>query len=173
MKEALHVVEFDHPLGRSLVAATGRGVRLVVLAARTCDPAAIAARDGLELREGGRGPASAGARQILEYFEARRRRFTVGIDLRGTAFQLEVWRALLRVPFGRIVTYGWIAARIGRASASRAVGAACGANPVPVLVPCHRVVASSGIGGFGGGLEMKRGMLAIEGWGSSPTSRRR
>lgn len=83
----------------------------------------------------------------------------------GTKFQRRVWAALRRIPPGRTTTYGQIAQAIGRPQAVRAVGGACGANPVPVLIPCHRVVQTGGgLGGFSGGLEWKRLLLAREGW---------
>ncbi|MBW7996122.1 MAG: methylated-DNA--[protein]-cysteine S-methyltransferase [Candidatus Glassbacteria bacterium] len=85
------------------------------------------------------------------------------LDFGGTDFQKLVWMQLLKIPAGRTRTYREVALRIGRPAAVRAVGSACGANPVPIVVPCHRVVASDGIGGFGGGLELKRRMLAAEG----------
>jgi O-6-methylguanine DNA methyltransferase len=82
----------------------------------------------------------------------------------GTSFQQAVWRALQRIPAGRTLSYGDVARKVGRPGAARAVGAACGANPIPVLVPCHRVLASGGgLGGFTSGLEWKRKLLAREG----------
>jgi methylated-DNA-[protein]-cysteine S-methyltransferase len=82
---------------------------------------------------------------------------------RGTPFQRAVWRALRRIPYGEVRTYGWVARAIGRPGAARAVGGACGANPWPIVVPCHRVVASNGLGGYSAGLEWKRLLLGIEG----------
>ena len=167
----LHVIELDHPLGRSLVAATARGVRLVILdAARAGEVSDLARDEGLEVSEGGQGPAFRAARQLVEYFEGRRRSFNVPLDLRGTDFQLEVWRTLRQVGFGRSVTYGELARRVGRDGASRAVGNACGANPVPVIVPCHRVLARGRrLGGFSGGLDMKRRLLELERVAYEPT----
>ena len=101
------------------------------------------------------------------------RRAAAGEDVRvngqvklvgGTAFQRAVWQALLKIPRGRTISYGELARRVGRPGAARAVGQAVGSNPVPILVPCHRVVASDGtLGGFGGGLPMKRTLLRQEG----------
>jgi O-6-methylguanine DNA methyltransferase len=86
------------------------------------------------------------------------------LNLRGTAFQLQVWSALQQIPLGRVATYGEIAARIGSPGGARAVGQACGRNPVVLFVPCHRVVATQGrLGGFGSGLELKRALLLHEG----------
>ena len=104
-------------------------------------------------------------RQLRDYAAGKPVRFGCRLDLSaGTPFQQAVWRAMLKIPRGEVRSYGWIARKIGRPRATRAVGAACGANPIPVIVPCHRVVASDGsIGGFGGGLGMKRKVLRLEG----------
>ncbi|MFA5041248.1 MAG: methylated-DNA--[protein]-cysteine S-methyltransferase [Bdellovibrionales bacterium] len=80
----------------------------------------------------------------------------------GTAFQCKVWKAMTKIPFGQTRTYGALARRIGKPEASRAVGQACGANPVPFLIPCHRVVAADGLGGFSGGLDIKKMLLNKE-----------
>jgi len=102
-------------------------------------------------------------RQIGEFFAGRRKTFDVPIALRGTAFQLEVWRALLCIPYGETRSYAEIAKSIGRPTATRAVGAANGANPVPIIVPCHRVIGSNGsLTGFGGGIDVKRWLLNFE-----------
>jgi len=86
------------------------------------------------------------------------------LDATGTTFQRAVWREMRKIPFGRTKSYGDVAQAIGKPKAVRAVGGACGANPIPVLVPCHRVLAAHGkIGGFGGGLDWKRKLLAREG----------
>ena len=92
------------------------------------------------------------ASQLDEYFAGER-----------TDFQREVWTELTRIPYGETISYGEVARRVGRPSAPRAVGQANGRNPIPVIVPCHRVVASDGIGGYGGGLNVKRKLLAVEG----------
>ena len=103
------------------------------------------------------------AGQLDEYFTGERRDFDVPMELDGTEFQREVWSELTRIPYGETISYGELARRVGRPSAPRAVGQANGRNPVPIIVPCHRVVASNGIGGYGGGLKLKRDLLAIEG----------
>ena len=87
----------------------------------------------------------------------------VPLDLHGTPFQLEVWMEMLRIPAGHTVSYADVARNIGRPKAFRAVAQACGANPVPVVVPCHRVVASNGLGGYTGGIDRKIALLAAEG----------
>ena len=104
------------------------------------------------------------ARQLEEYFAGKRRRFSVPLAPAGTPFQVAVWTALDDIPYGETMTYGELAAAVGRPAAFRAVGQANGANPLPILHPCHRVVAAGGrLGGYGGGLDVKRGLLALEG----------
>ncbi|HEY8605737.1 MAG TPA: methylated-DNA--[protein]-cysteine S-methyltransferase [Noviherbaspirillum sp.] len=103
------------------------------------------------------------ARQLDEYFEGRRHNFDLPLDLRGTAFQRAVWHALLDLPFGGTSSYRQVAARAGNPAAVRAAGTAIGRNPVSIIVPCHRVLGSSGgISGYAGGLERKRYLLAHE-----------
>ena len=102
-------------------------------------------------------------RQLNEYFAGKRREFSLRLDMRGTRFQKDVWEALLAIPYGETRSYGQIAKQIGRPSASRAVGAANGSNPIPIVVPCHRVIGSTGkLTGFGGGLDVKEKLLGIE-----------
>ncbi len=104
------------------------------------------------------------ARQLAEYFEGERTRFTLPLtNVPATTFQRDVWRALQSVPYGQVATYADVAAMTGRPNAARAVGNANHANPWPVIVPCHRVVARHGIGGYGGGDDVKRFLLALEG----------
>ena len=103
--------------------------------------------------------------ELEAYFQGRLSTFTVPVDLRGvTDFTRRVLRATRRIPFGTLLSYGDVASRIGSPRASRAVGGALGRNPVPIIVPCHRVIAQGGkLGGFTGGLETKRALLQIEG----------
>jgi methylated-DNA-[protein]-cysteine S-methyltransferase len=104
-------------------------------------------------------------RQLERYFAGELRRFDLALAPSGTAFQLLVWQALAEIPFGATISYGELARRIGRPSAARAVGAANGQNPLPIVLPCHRVIGSDGsLTGYGGGLERKRALLALEGW---------
>ena len=103
-------------------------------------------------------------RQLDAYFRGELRSFDVPLRLRGTRFQLAVWEALQEIPYGQAVTYGELAELVGRPRAARAVGRAVGANPLPILVPCHRVVAVGGLGGYGSGLSWKERLLALEGW---------
>lgn len=103
------------------------------------------------------------ARELGEYFAGERREFSVPLDFTGTEFQNKVWRALRSIPFGETRSYGELATQVGAPKASRAVGAANGRNPIPIILPCHRVIGSSGsLTGFGGGLSMKKQLLAHE-----------
>ena len=102
-------------------------------------------------------------RELGEYFAGRRREFSVALDMRGTRFQRDVWEALLAIPFGETRSYGQLARQLGNPRATRAVGAANGRNPVSIIVPCHRVIGSSGkLTGFAGGLDVKAKLLNLE-----------
>lgn len=105
------------------------------------------------------------AAQVCQYLDGQRRDFQVSLDLSGyTPFQRQVWEATRRIPYGETRSYAWLARQIGKPRAARAVGQALGANPVPMLVPCHRVLASDGsLGGYTGGLALKRRLLLMEG----------
>ncbi len=103
------------------------------------------------------------ARQLMQYFEGKLEEFDVVLDLHGTPFQVEVWKALCTIPFGATASYGELARDIRRPSAVRAVGSANGRNPVSIIVPCHRVIGSDGsLTGYGGGLDRKRFLLDHE-----------
>ena len=102
--------------------------------------------------------------QLQEYFAGTRREFDVPLAPRGTPFQLTVWRALAEIPYGQTCSYGELARRIGPGGGARAVGLANGSNPLPIIVPCHRVIGADGsLTGFGGGLDAKRTLLSLEG----------
>jgi methylated-DNA-[protein]-cysteine S-methyltransferase len=101
--------------------------------------------------------------EIAQYLAGRRREFTVPLDLEGTPFQLQVWSALRRIPYGETRSYGEIARAVGRPKAARAVGMANHSNPVAIVVPCHRVIAGDGsLGGYAGGLGLKTALLRLE-----------
>jgi O-6-methylguanine DNA methyltransferase len=120
-------------------------------------------RTEITFKRGGSLVEEAG-RQVLRYLEGRLRGFSLQLDLAGsTSFSRRVWRAAARVPYGEVRSYAWIAERIRRPNSARAVGQALGRNPVPIVIPCHRVIGSQGsLGGFGAGLGLKRRLLAIE-----------
>jgi len=108
-------------------------------------------------------PLANACRQLREYFDGERRVFDLPLKLTGTEFQISVLEALLDIPYGKTTSYGEIARRIGRPKAVRAVGAANGRNPIPIVVPCHRVIGSTGdLTGFGGGLDTKEALLRLE-----------
>jgi O-6-methylguanine DNA methyltransferase len=126
---------------------------------------------GLDIRLDGRRPAGrrdakrcrAVASQLAEYFAGKRREFDLDLAPVGTDFQLRVWKALRAIPYGAVRNYGDIARAIGQPKAARAVGGANGCNPLPIVIPCHRVIASDGsIGGYSGGLAIKHRLLALE-----------
>ncbi|MEW6049546.1 MAG: methylated-DNA--[protein]-cysteine S-methyltransferase [Candidatus Zixiibacteriota bacterium] len=102
-------------------------------------------------------------RQLLAYSEGKLKKFTLKLDLIGSSFQKRVLTEVARIPYGQTRTYREIAAAVGNPKASRAVGGANAHNPIPLVVPCHRVVAANGLGGYGGGLTMKKKLLALEG----------
>lgn len=108
-------------------------------------------------------------RQLEDYFDGHRTTFSVTLDPAGSAFQKKVWAAIRQIPYGHVSTYGTLAHEVD--SAPRAVGGACGRNPIPIIVPCHRVLAANGaLGGYSGlnGLETKRFLLGLEGWSGQP-----
>jgi len=108
-------------------------------------------------------PLAAARQQLEEYFAGERKEFDLPLNLSGTEFQVQVLEELQRIPYGETTSYGDIAKRIGRPKAMRAVGAANGRNPIPIIVPCHRVIGSSGdLTGFGGGLDTKAALLRLE-----------
>jgi methylated-DNA-[protein]-cysteine S-methyltransferase len=108
-------------------------------------------------------PFQAAIEQLQQYFAGTREHFELPLAADGTAFQRSVWRELQAIPYGQTISYGTLARKLGNAQASRAVGLANGANPLPVVVPCHRVIGADGsLTGFGGGLAIKRALLALE-----------
>lgn len=153
------------PIGDLWIGATERGLFYVSFGA--LDMEALESfygdKSGVTFLQGG-GIADAAGRQLNEYFAGVRKTFSMPFDLRGSsAFAKKVYKVTQKIPFGEVRSYGWIADRIREPYAARAVGQAMGLNPVPVIIPCHRVVASDGtLGGFGGGLSLKRWLLAHE-----------
>lgn len=145
------------PLGDITAVANEQGLTQVILAG---DDGSVL----VEATEG--GPiVDAAATQLAEYFAGERMAFDLPLDPQGTEFQLTVWKALGDVPFGTTATYGEIARAIGQLTATRAVGAANGRNPIPIIIPCHRVIGASGeLTGYsgGGGIETKRRLLDHE-----------
>jgi methylated-DNA-[protein]-cysteine S-methyltransferase len=150
--------EIDSPVGPLLVAADDAGLRLIHFQKGPAPrrPGAAWRRDSSPFR-----PL---ASQLREYFARERQEFDLTLAPEGTPFQLATWLALRRIPYGSTISYAELAGRVGRPAASRAVGAANGQNPLPIVVPCHRVIGKDGsLTGFGGGLPAKRALLELEG----------
>lgn len=150
---------FESPLGPLLLARTAAGLAGAWFEGQKDHPGTIAApeRDDDPL-------LNEAARQLTDYWAGQRRHFDLALDLHGTPFQLDVWRALLAVQAGQTQSYGEIARCIGTPAAVRAVGAAVGRNPVSVVVPCHRIIGRDGsLTGYAGGLHRKTALLKHEG----------
>jgi methylated-DNA-[protein]-cysteine S-methyltransferase len=155
--ETLYWREIDSLIGRLLL--VGDGVSLIQLHFQSGPRPIAPEKQWIEHPL----PFETVTEQLREYFQGRRRTFDVPLAPRGTEFQRRVWNALERIPYGETISYGELARRIGQPNASRAVGLANGANPLPVIVPCHRVIGADGtLTGFGGGLAVKRKLLALE-----------
>jgi methylated-DNA-[protein]-cysteine S-methyltransferase len=152
---------FASPLGRLVAAASREGLVQIVLPAE--DPGRELARYGAVLVESPRHLAHV-RRQLEEYFEGKRREFTLALDLSDArGFRLRALRGLTEIPYGEVVTYTELAKRAGNPSAARAAGHACATNPISIVVPCHRVLRrDGGLGGYPGGLEVKARLLAHE-----------
>jgi O-6-methylguanine DNA methyltransferase len=163
--EILHSARFETPIGEMLAASSGRGlVYLELPHASGRGFGGFLRRAGPDVRAtAGFAPNRAAIEQVCEFLEGKRKCFELNLDLRGTPFQLVVWDELRRIPWGETRSYADVATAIDRPTAVRAVGAANGANPLPLIVPCHRVVTSDGqLGGYGGGLPLKARLLAAE-----------
>ncbi len=158
---------FLTPWGWMGISETKKGIDAIVLpkpsraavesALRSSNPKPIDQRSSERLQ--------AARTQMSEYLSRTRQSFDFPLDLsQGTSFQRLVWRMLQRVPYGKLRSYQWIGARVGGRQYARAVGNAVGANPIPIVIPCHRIVAHNGaLGGFSGGLSVKRKLLTLEG----------
>ena len=155
--DALYFDTLASPIGELRLVADVHGLRRVCFEhdrhPQACDAGGM--RDPARLQRA--------RRQLEEYFAGTRRTFDLELHVVGTSFQLQVWKALRGIPYGETLSYAGLAERIGQPSACRAVGAANGRNPLPIIVPCHRVIGSNGtLVGFGGGLDVKRALLALE-----------
>lgn len=164
---AILTTAVDTPLGTMLAGVTGQGVCLLEFADTGRAEAQLRRLAGrlTAASAPGESPLFAALRgQLDEYFSGLRRHFSLPLVLAGTPFQLRVWIALQSIPYGETRTYHALAAQIGAPEAARAVGAANGANPLAILVPCHRLTgADGGLTGYGGGLWRKRRLLEMEG----------
>jgi methylated-DNA-[protein]-cysteine S-methyltransferase len=150
--------EISTSIGPLLLAGTGAALTNVYFQSgpRPVRPAAHWVHGGAAFSEA--------ERQLAEYFAGSRQVFDLPLAPAGTPFQLAVWRALQKIAYGRTTSYGQLARELGHAGGARAVGLANGANPLPVIVPCHRVIGADGsLTGFGGGLPIKQALLRLEG----------
>ena len=156
----------DTPIGRLLLAATEHGLVRVGFASENHDALLqdMATRLSPRVLEAP-APLDAVRRELDEYFEGRRRDFTTPLDFSlSHGFRQRVLKAIAAIPFGEIRTYRDVATAAGNPAAVRAAGSACGSNPIPLIVPCHRVLRTGGgLGGYGGGLDLKRRLLSLEG----------
>jgi O-6-methylguanine DNA methyltransferase len=176
----IHYTNFDSLVGPLQIAASDKGLVLLKFSGnrwprRSTQPNGKKSPAATSCSAGVRGnPLSKAVEsteklepyldQLRQYFGGERREFTLPLDLCGTEFQLRCWHALLEIRYGETRTYAQLARAVGSPSGFRAVGAANGANPVSIIVPCHRVIASDGtLGGYGGGLEVKERLLRLEG----------
>jgi len=151
------------PIGDLVVSGHDHAVTEVLLPASACAVSVPAARRPPP------GPVLDAVRQLAEYFAGKRRDFDLPLSVSGTEFQEQVWLTLAEIPYGETISYAELARWVGRPQAFRAVGQANGANPIPIILPCHRVIAADGtIGGYGGGLPAKRQLLALEAGGRPP-----
>jgi methylated-DNA-[protein]-cysteine S-methyltransferase len=155
---ALFSSHVDAPVGRLLLVGSDAGLRAILW------PTERVGRVRLpELEHRDHPILQATAEQLGQYFAGARRTFDLPLDLHGTPFQVRAWRALTEIPFGRTASYTEQAARLGATNAARAIGAANGRNPISIVLPCHRLVASNGsLAGFAGGLDVKRWLLHFE-----------
>lgn len=161
MSDRLTWAAIDSPLGDIVVAWSGVGLRRLWFTAGDGAPSPDPAW------EHATSPAFGAGVQLSAYFAGQRADFDLPLDARGTDFQRHVWAALQSVPYGGTATYGQLAERIGRPGSARAVGGANNRNPLPIVVPCHRVVGADGsLTGYAGGLRFKRFLLDLEAGGA-------
>ena len=157
--------ELETPLGTLVVVGSSKGICRICFSVQSFrDSSPWFKRHFSCLPETGWQPSiRKTTEQLTAYFKGKRRDFDLLLDLRGTPFQVGMWKQLLKIPYGSTVSYGEVALRMGNPRASRAVGSAAGSNPVPIVVPCHRVIGQDGsLVGFGGGLALKEELLGSE-----------
>ena len=158
---------FKSPWGWMGISETSKGIDTIALpkGSKRAIESDLRSVTGEPFEEGVSAQLEEARIQLLDYLDGKRDCFNVPLDLsRGTPFQRRVWRVLQRVPYGKLRSYQWIASHVGGRHYARAVGSAVGANPLPVVIPCHRIVAQdASLGGFSGGLPMKRKLLTLEG----------
>jgi O-6-methylguanine DNA methyltransferase len=175
-REVLHATTFASPIGPLFLAASDKGLVALEFDARLPgqqtirpNPRDLRAESRKIAFEECAAKLSRYTRELDQYFEGKRREFSFPLDLRGTDFQLACWHALLAIPYGETRSYADIARAVARPQGFRAVGMANNRNPIAIVVPCHRVIASDGtLCGYGGGLDIKRKLLELEGALTAP-----
>lgn len=150
----------DSPVGRLRLVASDKGLQAIEVGRGTSKGAS---KDITAPDKSAKMVLASAKKQLDEYFAGKRTKFDVDLDLRGTEFQVRAWKALCRIPYGKTISYGQQAKSIQNPTAFRAVGSANGKNPIPIIVPCHRVIAGDGtLGGYSSGLKMKEQLLELE-----------
>jgi len=168
----LHYTAVDSPLGRLYLARNDQGLIALTLGTeakkvlfdhleKRCPNTELMASKSHFIKE---------IKQLDEYFKGQRSKFDLELNLSGTPFQLQVWKTLRTIPYGKTIAYGDLAKMLNNPGGMRAVGAANGQNPIPIIIPCHRVIAADGsLGGYTGGLDIKRKLLDLEQQKFTPT----
>ena len=154
----MNYAHLETPIGTLLIAGDADSIRLIGFPKN-----GKAQKPEADWKESSRGAVGEAIRQLKEYFAGKRSDFDLPLAPEGTEFQRNVWKRLQEIPYGETISYGELAKRVGNPNASRAVGAANGQNPIPIVIPCHRVIGANGkLTGFGGGLPTKEALLTLE-----------
>jgi methylated-DNA-[protein]-cysteine S-methyltransferase len=148
----------DSPIGRLLLVSDDIALRQIIFQNEKHPQ-----KPASDWQEASSRPITEAVRQLESYFAGRLTEFSLPLAPKGTPFQLRVWRELQNIPYGDTISYGELAKRVGNPKASRAVGAANGSNPLPIVIPCHRVIGNNGnLVGYGGGIDIKKALLSLE-----------
>jgi methylated-DNA-[protein]-cysteine S-methyltransferase len=161
----VHYTMFNSPIGKLYTAKTAKGFRFLCLNRKEWEKRLKDLKEDTNVELHKNDAAFLPLKKALKkYFSGAEMNFSFPFDLLwGTPFQRRVWNAMRKIPYGQTRSYKWLAQRVGNSRKARAAGQACGSNPLPILIPCHRVIRSDGgLGGFGGGLHIKRKLLKLE-----------
>ena len=162
----LYYTTFKSPVGEILATRTENVLNFITFPKSTWQRffSALKKDENIDLKKDEKKFSSL-KKTFKPYFAGKKVKFKESLDLTGgTPFQKRVWKTMLKIPYGQTKSYGWLARQVGGKNKARAVGYACGANPIPIVIPCHRVIREDGgLGGYGGGLSIKRKLLKIEG----------
>lgn len=162
----LYYTTFKSPVGEIFATRTEKGLNFITFPKSRWQRffSALRKDKNIDLKKDEKKFASL-KKNLKPYFFGKKINFKESLDLTGgSGFQKKVWKAMLKIPSGQTRSYGWLARQVGGKNKARAVGSACAANPIPIVIPCHRVIREDGtLGGYGGGLSMKRKLLKIEG----------